>query len=107
MAQALALVLAAALVVQRAEAETNTTYCWGDGQFGTLGTGRATAYSWPLPAPVNSTASFAAVSAGWLHACALTDVGKAYCWVRWVGWMVWVSMRAYGRSRHCMAGCFV
>lgn len=81
-AQVLALALASALVPRPTRANPNSTYCWGDGQYGTLGSGRETAYSWPLPAPVNSSASFAAVSAGWLHACGLTQTGQAYCWVR-------------------------
>jgi len=69
----------------------NTTYCWGDGEFGTLGNGLGTGmpYAWPLPTPVVDAPSFASVSAGFLHSCAITAAGKAYCWVSCRACRIW------------------
>lgn len=81
----LASTVAATLLAGAAAADANTTYCWGNGQFGTLGNGNGTGnnYVSPLPTPVLGNLSFATVSAGYQHVCALTGGGKAYCWVRW------------------------
>ena len=55
-----------------------TVLCWGSDDVGQLGdnshTSRATA------APINSSLSFTAVSAGSTHTCAVSTSGDIYCW---------------------------
>jgi alpha-tubulin suppressor-like RCC1 family protein len=55
------------------------TYCWGQNAFGQLGIGLTTE---PRRSPVQVLTDlvFKSVSAGGIHACALTDAGKAWCW---------------------------
>jgi alpha-tubulin suppressor-like RCC1 family protein len=56
-----------------------TAYCWGYGANGQLG--RTTiAYYAPTPEKVAGDVKFAQISANALHTCALTRLGKAYCW---------------------------
>jgi len=64
-------------------------YCWGNAGFGQLGNGFSNGDSTqtqPVPAPVHDPAdgpvTYAAISAGGAHTCALTTAGAAYCW----GW---------------------
>lgn len=74
----------ATLLLYTPRAAANSTWCWGNGQLGALGDGKGAgnlAYSQALPTEVVGSPSFASVSAGWTHTCALTDAGKAYCWV--------------------------
>lgn len=52
-------------------------YCWGQQQFGRLGS--ATESS-ARPQPVNAAAVFVQITTGPDHACALTADGRAYCW---------------------------
>lgn len=54
-------------------------YCWGRNLFGELGDGNAPNDS-DVPVEVSGAIAFASVSAGGLHACALTAGGQAYCW---------------------------
>ena len=56
-------------------------YCWGGNQSAQLGGGPSA----PLvdrfyPLAVAGEDSFASLTAGWLHTCALDDGGIAYCW---------------------------
>lgn len=53
-------------------------YCWGLGLYGELGNG-GTADS-HTPTPVSGGLTFATVSTGVYHTCALTPAGAAYCW---------------------------
>lgn len=57
------------------------TYCWGEGQWGTLGNGTA-GRSPPARTPVAVTTdrTFGALTAGATFMCALTSQGAAYCW---------------------------
>lgn len=61
-------------------------YCWGSGAFGQLGNGGAplphsgNAPSADYPVAVVGGLKFASISAGYVHTCALTGDGKAYCW---------------------------
>jgi len=60
--------------------EQGQAYCWGWGYAGQLGNGTKTD-QW-VPAPVTQPAgvSFTDIYAGPYQACALTAVGRAYCW---------------------------
>jgi alpha-tubulin suppressor-like RCC1 family protein len=53
-------------------------YCWGDNNYGELGTGDSTSSA--VPVPVAGGLVFRALSVGYLHACGLTPDGAAYCW---------------------------
>lgn len=59
--------------------DSGAAYCWGSGPAGSLGTGRA-ADSSLTPRPVAGGLRFSQLSVGWLHSCALTAQGQAYCW---------------------------
>lgn len=55
-----------------------SAWCWGNNQFGQLGTGgNAPA---PIPVPVIGGGSYIAVVTGDRHSCALTPAGAAWCW---------------------------
>ena len=60
-------------------------FCWGsnsDGQLGVIGGAVLTPDSLSLnsPAPVQGGMVFRAISAGGLHACAVTVAGAGFCW---------------------------
>ena len=55
-------------------------YCWGDEGFGALGNGSSANTFSSVPVLVSGGLTFASVSAGADHACALTPTGAAYCW---------------------------
>jgi alpha-tubulin suppressor-like RCC1 family protein len=57
-----------------------SAYCWGDNEKGQLGDG--TLVSKPTPKPVTMPAgiSFTGLAAGYLHTCAVSSSGAAYCW---------------------------
>ncbi|HYH83624.1 MAG TPA: hypothetical protein VEX86_27765, partial [Longimicrobium sp.] len=55
-------------------------YCWGSNSAGTLGTGQLTPSAIPAPTRVAGDRRYRFVDAGYRHACALDDAGKAYCW---------------------------
>jgi alpha-tubulin suppressor-like RCC1 family protein len=65
-----------------------TAYCWGYNSFGQLGNGNTTGPEICLgavpcastPVAVTGGQSFASLSTGNLHTCALTPAGAAYCW---------------------------
>lgn len=59
--------------------DDSDTYCWGLNDFGQLGMGLATD---PRRAPEKVVTSlvFKSVYAGGVHACGLTEDGKAWCW---------------------------
>lgn len=57
----------------------NHAWCWGDNGLGTLGNGTTTDSSAPVRVGEHAH-EFVAISAGYLHACASTADGDAYCW---------------------------
>ena len=58
---------------------TGTVDCWGDAGFGSLGTGSYTADG-TLPAQVVGVTNAVAISASYLHTCALLATGSIACW---------------------------
>ena len=77
---------------------SGAAYCWGLNNGGQLGNGSSASpdplrdFS-PLPAPVAGGLTFAALSGGGWHTCALTPGGAAYCW----GWN-WFGQLGIGSS---------
>lgn len=71
-------------------AQNGDAYCWGNNEAYQLGLGTRTGPEYcpagstfscsTVPAKVAGGFTFTAVSAGRLHACALTASGAAYCW---------------------------
>jgi alpha-tubulin suppressor-like RCC1 family protein len=60
-------------------ASDGAAYCWGQGQFGALGTGSTQGRT--VPSPVAGGHTFQSISAGIaVHTCGLTHSGKALCW---------------------------
>jgi alpha-tubulin suppressor-like RCC1 family protein len=56
-------------------------YCWGADSLGQLGDSRLVASTTPIPVVMDGgQASFASISAGYRHTCALKPDGTAYCW---------------------------
>ncbi len=54
-------------------------YCWGSNQYGQLGIGSQRSTSRPTKVGIEGV-TFASISAGDSHACAVTTAGAAYCW---------------------------
>jgi len=54
-------------------------YCWGGNTSGALVNGTVNGAS-TIPVPVSGGLTFATVSVGESHACAVTTAGTAYCW---------------------------
>jgi alpha-tubulin suppressor-like RCC1 family protein len=54
-------------------------YCWGRNVDGQVGNGTTSAQV-VAPSPVATSMTFASISAGQSHSCALTTQGDAYCW---------------------------
>jgi len=61
---------------------TGQLYCWGRNNRGQLGSPDTTRRSTPTLVPDVADTTFAVLSAGAEHTCALTAAGKAYCWGR-------------------------
>jgi alpha-tubulin suppressor-like RCC1 family protein len=59
---------------------SNTVYCWGENNYGQLGDSTTTNRNAPTATSMPAGVTFSSVSAGGLHACALTSSGAAYCW---------------------------
>ncbi|MFL5492819.1 MAG: RCC1 domain-containing protein [Gemmatimonadales bacterium] len=59
---------------------TRELRCWGDNSYGQLGDG--TSNPRQVPTKVLGSQSYAVVSAGAGHTCAITTLGTAYCWGR-------------------------
>jgi alpha-tubulin suppressor-like RCC1 family protein len=63
-----------------AAATSGIAYCWGFGLDGQLGIGSQGSGAVPLSVSMPSGVSFARVSAGTIHSCAVATNGDAYCW---------------------------
>src|SRR5207245_4506213 len=61
-------------------ATNGVVYCWGANASGQLGDN--TTGDKPVPVPVGAPAgvTFATLDAGYVHTCAVTPAGAAYCW---------------------------
>lgn len=57
----------------------NTAYCWGNNEYGGLGTGDLANSSTPRPVSLPA-GRVVKISAGEEHSCALLDDGSAWCW---------------------------
>jgi alpha-tubulin suppressor-like RCC1 family protein len=56
-------------------------YCWGDNEFGQLGIGWAAPNSpQATPKAVETNLTFAGITVSAYQTCALTTLGRAYCW---------------------------
>ncbi|MFN5934086.1 MAG: RCC1 domain-containing protein, partial [Roseiflexaceae bacterium] len=55
-------------------------YCWGYNMFGQLGDSTNTHMSTPVTVILPAGVTFASISVGNSHTCALTSAGVAYCW---------------------------
>lgn len=56
--------------------------CWGNNSFGQLGDGTTTDRTTPTAVSVldGVSVNVVAIAAGRFHSCAVSDIGKAYCW---------------------------
>jgi alpha-tubulin suppressor-like RCC1 family protein len=59
--------------------DAGAAYCWGDNGHGQLGSGLS-GFQSPVPVPVAGGHTFASISAGVFHTCAVTTAGVGYCW---------------------------
>src|ERR1041384_874998 len=57
---------------------SGAAYCWGDNDYGELGTGGTTLSA--VPEPVSGGLKFVTLTTGYFHVCGLTVDGAAYCW---------------------------
>jgi alpha-tubulin suppressor-like RCC1 family protein len=58
--------------------ESGAAWCWGWNQDGSIGDGTTTSRSTPVQ--VTGGLTFTSLTAGSVHICGLTSLGKAYCW---------------------------
>ncbi len=63
-------------------AQGGVAYCWGFDHLGRLGDGNGTGSVRSNPRAVVGGLTYASVTAGGAHTCALTAEGAAYCWGR-------------------------
>jgi hypothetical protein len=59
-------------------AGSGEAFCWGDNDYGQLGTGDSTIS--PEPVAVATSLRFAAITTGTTHTCGLLATGEVYCW---------------------------
>lgn len=57
-------------------------YCWGANNRGQLGDNTTTMSYTPVTVQQPVGVTFASISIGWYHTCAVTSAGQSYCW----GW---------------------
>jgi len=60
--------------------EEGEAWCWGRNSRGELGADTGPSHWSVEPVPVSGDLRFTDLSAGWRHACGITDEGKLYCW---------------------------
>jgi alpha-tubulin suppressor-like RCC1 family protein len=59
---------------------SNAAWCWGFNESSKLGNPTPSPGAQFSPVPVATNVQFQSISAGWVHGCALTAAGDAYCW---------------------------
>lgn len=64
---------------QCALAADGTAYCWGDNNYGQLGTGDQTGNA-TMPTAVSGGIRFRSITAGYNFTCAIASDDRAYCW---------------------------
>jgi alpha-tubulin suppressor-like RCC1 family protein len=57
---------------------SSAAYCWGSGQLGQLGNGRA--ISRDTPVPVSGGLAFSSLGTAWAWSCGVTTAAALYCW---------------------------
>lgn len=57
-----------------------SAWCWGNNSYGQMGVGAVGPFSNPVPRPVSGGLTFASMSVGAIHVCALTTGGDPVCW---------------------------
>lgn len=55
-------------------------WCWGQNSNGQLGNGTTTDAQTPVQVNPVASRTYSAISTGWDFACAVTNLGEAYCW---------------------------
>ena len=60
--------------------QAGAVWCWGRNQWGTLGIGSRDNVPHSQPLQVQAVPALASISAGFLHNCARTAAGQAWCW---------------------------
>lgn len=60
--------------------QAGAVWCWGRNQWGTLGIGSRDNVPHSQPLQVQAVPALASISAGFLHNCARTTGGQAWCW---------------------------
>jgi alpha-tubulin suppressor-like RCC1 family protein len=60
----------------------NEAFCWGNNNYGQLGSDTTGQYIYWTPVRVQGGLAFSSISAGSDHTCAITVSGSAYCWGR-------------------------
>ena len=61
-------------------ADDGAVQCWGNNDWGQLGDGTTTSHSTPVAVQGTAGIHFAAITAGQLRTCAVSESGAAYCW---------------------------
>ncbi|HEX6374071.1 MAG TPA: hypothetical protein VF006_34405 [Longimicrobium sp.] len=59
---------------------TGQAYCWGTNSNGQLGDNTTTTRYTPVAVQQPVGVTFASISTGWSHSCAVTSGGQSYCW---------------------------
>ena len=62
----------------------DSAYCWGNGQYGALGTNSTTSSTTPVPVytqDVLNGKTIKQITTGYYHTCVITSDNKDYCWV--------------------------
>ena len=60
----------------------STIWCWGQNNYGQIGHGSSSSYSYPTMVDLPPGISAKSISAGGYHACIISQNGDLYCW----GW---------------------
>jgi alpha-tubulin suppressor-like RCC1 family protein len=57
-----------------------TLWCWGDNEYGELGTGNHTGQDWPRQVTTPARGGWASVTAGYDYTCAIRTDATLWCW---------------------------